>query len=637
VNEVIPEPSLTLVLKKYHQAIKEKKTIRWEETTDYPAGRLTAEVSITPILDADGKCFRLIGVVHNITERKRSEDALRKSEEQWRSLVITIPDFVALLNPEGSYQFLNHYAKGFSEKDIVGKKAYDFIMQESRQLFIDHLKKCVQTKQTQQLEYHAYGSDKSIRWYENFLSPIIQGNRVVNILSLARDITERKLLEEALKKSEESFRNLYENSTVGLYRTTPDGRILLANPTLINMLGYESFKKLAKRNLETDGFKPGYQRSEFKRMVENDTFIQGLDIIWKKKDGSDIYVRESAKAIRDTGGKVKYYEGTVEDITEQKKVEAARQSSEIRYRRLFEAAKDGILILDSDNGRVVDVNPTLVEMLGLSYKEIVDKELWELGFLRDVVSNKTDLRNLEKKGFIRFDSLPLENANGEKLIVEFIINVYEVINEKMIQCNVRDITDKVRVKEAQKASELRYRRLFEAAKDGILILDATSGMVVDVNPFLVELLELTYEDICGKELWELGFFKDIAANKDNFLDLQKKRYIRYKNLPLETASGKKVNVEFISNVYQVNNQKVIQCNIRDISDRAKFEEKLRQNAEELRNRNENLERFNKAAVGRELRMIELKKQINELSQKLGQTTPYPNLDSDSTQPNKKNI
>lgn len=600
VNEVIPEPSLRLVLKNYRLAIKENTTVRWEETTDYPTGRLTGEVSITPILDPDGKCTRLVGVVHDITERKKveeslrrsqqetahanrlllalsgatqaaqrartpeevysamqekmiqmgfnvtvfeltpegkdlrlaytnydsglvhkaekitglsirdylfhprqgssmqcaltqgktvhvadaalavadampravrpfarpvadmlhlepstlaplkvdtetigvlvvtgldlseadnpavaafanqtaiaiqnarlyeqaqheiterkqAEEELRKSEEQWRSLVVTIPDYVALLDPDGAYLFLNHFAEGFSGKDITGKKAYDFINPESKQLFISRLEKCVKTKQTQRLEYQAYGSDKSVRLYEGYLAPIIEGDRVVNILSLAWDITERKSMEVALSKSEESFRNLFENSTVGLYRTTPNGKILLANPALVHMLGYESFKTLAERNLEKDGFEPGYKRGEFKKMVENDTFIQGLEIVWKKKDGSDIYIRESAKAIRHTSGKVQYYEGTVEDITERKKAETARQSSEIRYRRLFEAAKDGILILDSDNGRVIDVNPSLVEMLGISYKEIVDKELWELGFLKISFQTKPIFENWSKK------------------------------------------------------------------------------------------------------------------------------------------------------------------------------------------------------------------------------------------------
>jgi len=129
--------------------------------------------------------------------------------------------------------------------------------------------------------------------------------------------------------------------------------------------------------------------------------------------------------------------------------------------------------------------------------------------------------------------------------------------------------------EALAASELRYRRLFESAKDGILILDADTGAVVDVNPFLLDLLDYPYENFVGKAIWELGFFKDIIANQIHFEELQQNEYIRYEDKPLETSDGRRVDVEFVSNVYLVNNKKVIQCNIRDITKRKRMEEALR--------------------------------------------------------------
>jgi PAS domain S-box-containing protein len=131
-------------------------------------------------------------------------------------------------------------------------------------------------------------------------------------------------------------------------------------------------------------------------------------------------------------------------------------------------------------------------------------------------------------------------------------------------------------------SELRYRRLFESAKEGILILDAETGMIDDVNPYLIDLLGYSHEQFLGKTIWELGFFKDIVANKDKYEELQRKQYIRYEDLPLETADGRRIDVEFISNVYLENIKKVIQCNIRDITERKKEKEKEKEK-EKLRN------------------------------------------------------
>ena len=140
-------------------------------------------------------------------------------------------------------------------------------------------------------------------------------------------------------------------------------------------------------------------------------------------------------------------------------------------------------------------------------------------------------------------------------------------------------------------SERRYRRLFEAARDGILILNAETGMVVEVNPYLVELLGVTREVFLGKKVWELGFFKDLVSNEANFLELQTKQYIRYEDMALEGYDGKRHEVEFVSNVYLENERKVIQCNIRDISERKRAEEVLWKSSEELARINSELARF----------------------------------------------
>lgn len=138
-------------------------------------------------------------------------------------------------------------------------------------------------------------------------------------------------------------------------------------------------------------------------------------------------------------------------------------------------------------------------------------------------------------------------------------------------------------------SELRYRRLFEAAQDGILILNGDTGDIIDANPFLQKMLEYSGKELMGKKLWQIGTFKDVADSKAAFSVLKKEGYIRYRDLPLETKGGRKIDVEFVSNLYKVGQLRVIQCNIRDITDRITIENSQKKTTAAMLNVMEDLE------------------------------------------------
>ena len=134
--------------------------------------------------------------------------------------------------------------------------------------------------------------------------------------------------------------------------------------------------------------------------------------------------------------------------------------------------------------------------------------------------------------------------------------------------------------DALQISELRFRRLFESAQDGILLLNAETGIIEEINPYLVKLLGYTHEQIVGKALWDIGPFRDVPQARQAFVDLQRVGYIRYEHLPLQTASGTLVDVEFVSNRYDCGDFAVIQCNVRDITDRVHSAQALRHSLEQ---------------------------------------------------------
>jgi PAS domain S-box-containing protein len=237
-----------------------------------------------------------------------------------------------------------------------------------------------------------------------------------------------------------------------------------------------------------------------------------------------------------------------------------------KYTELYDFAPSGYFTLSRD-GEIIELNLSGANML---CKERLHLKESQFGFF---VSEQTlPFFNLfMDKIFFTNNKETCEvtlSINGNSNIDVYLCGIATENGEKCI-INAVDITERKRAEHKLSNSEIRYRRVFETAKDGILILNAETGKILDVNPFLIELLDYTRDQFIEKAIWEIGFFKDIAANRDKFLELQQKEYVRYENLPLQTANGTKINVEFVSNVYYENANKVIQCNIRDTSNRKK--------------------------------------------------------------------
>jgi PAS domain S-box-containing protein len=152
------------------------------------------------------------------------------------------------------------------------------------------------------------------------------------------------------------------------------------------------------------------------------------------------------------------------------------------------------------------------------------------------------------------------------------------------QAETRTEEAETRSEQAIRDSEISYRRLFEATKDGILILDADTGRINDVNPFLIEMMGYSHGELVGVPIWELGLFKHIVANKSRFDQMRQQGYELSENLSLETKAGRKVAVEFVSNVYKAGDRHAIQCNVRDITERKRVEDQIRVHNVELEQR-----------------------------------------------------
>ncbi|MDH4239064.1 MAG: PAS domain S-box protein [Phycisphaerae bacterium] len=300
----------------------------------------------TPVKDEQGYAVGVLGIFWDITEHKRAEDALRESEERYRILVENQTDMVVKFNLDGVLLFVSpSYCKifGKSQDDLIGNRFMPLIHEQDRERVAELLKNVYKPPYTAYVEERALTKD-GWRWQAWLSTAVLNSEKKAEaVIGVGRDITDRKRAEDALRESEKRFREIFENTAVGVYRTTPDGQILMANPALVHMLGYSSFEKLSKRNLEEEGFEPQYKRSMFKEEIEREGRIVSSESIWITQDGKRLYVIENARAVRDKDGKTLYYEGTVENITKSKQAEEELDMFRERMARAERLASVGTL------------------------------------------------------------------------------------------------------------------------------------------------------------------------------------------------------------------------------------------------------------------------------------------------------
>jgi PAS domain S-box-containing protein len=301
----------------------------------------------------------------------------------------------------------------------------------------------------------------------------------------------------------------------------------------------------------------------------------------------------------------------------ERRVEEALRQSEERFRLLVEGVEDYAIFMLSPQGRVVSWNKGAERIKGYKFDEIIGKHFSCFYPPEAIAQGKPEreLRTAVEEGHMHDEGWRVRK-DGQHFWASVVITALFDVNGCLqgFAKITRDMSERERIERALyeknvelaeartkeveersaqaetksqrrlRASELSYRRLFEAAKDGILILDADTGRITDANPSLVELLGYSLREMLGKTVGELSPFKDIQPNREMLERLQQYGYVRYEDLPLETADHRHIAVEFVSNVYQAGDKRVIQCDIRDITARKRSEDEIRDYNAELEER-----------------------------------------------------
>lgn len=484
-------------------------------------------------VDEKGNFVESLAVFTDITERKRAEQELLRIG----TAIEQTADWVVITDKDGTIQYINPaFTKisGFSKEEALGKTPR--ILKSGHHppppKIYETLWETILRGEIFSTTFTNKRKDGKLIYEYETITPIKdkEGN-ITHFVSTGKEITEQRRAEEALKESEERFRSIYENSTIGLYRTTPDGEIILANPALVKLLGYSSFEELAIRNLEKEGFERTYERKLFLEQIEKNGKVIGLESAWNRKDGLVIYVRESARAYHDSNGKALYYDGTVEDITEHKHAEEEIISQKNRFAQLFDNSPIAIASLD-DQDKIAFINEAFSNLFGYYLEEIKGKSINDLIVPNELKEEAKRYLDQTHEGS-QINKESYRRRKDGNLVYVQIVGVPVIINEKTVgvykmymDLTQRKISEEELINAKEKAEEMsRLKSNFlmnmnhelRTPLNGIMgYADLLTSQLVD--PEQIEMTQGIYDS--GMRLSEtLNFILDLSKAETDTIEV----------------------------------------------------------------------------------------------------------------------
>jgi PAS domain S-box-containing protein len=425
-------------MKEFHKRQAETQMVQVESSYNRSLLKLMVILALTQLVSV---------IAARMVQRNAMIGTVQRSESRMREVIESINEGMCVIGPDDRIEMWNAAAEEIwrrSRGEVLGKKLLDLFPDLLDTPLPEAVAASRSTQEAQtiaELQLNVRGEEAQQEVFETRVFPFEGGTTI-----FFSDVTERKRAEEARRESEQRYRNLFENASVGIYRTTPEGRILMANPTLVKMLGFETFEQMSQQNLENNDNITSYQRHRFKDLMDRYGEVRGLDAEFRRRDGTIVFVRENGRAMRGPDGLVAYYEGTIEDVSDRKLAENALRESEALFDSLINSLPQNIFCKGHD-GRFTFGNKKFCESLGISLDQLIGKTDTDLFSRRRAEKHRAEDRRVlagevldvieESTGrdgrprYIRAVKSPRYDASGEIAGVQGIF--WDVTEEKLAE------------------------------------------------------------------------------------------------------------------------------------------------------------------------------------------------------------
>jgi PAS domain S-box-containing protein len=469
--------SLDLAKASFSKHIKGEDVAPYECILITKKGKRVTAIITTKLIQYNGD-NAILGILTDITERKQAEEVLKISEENYKTIFENLPFVGLTFDRKGRLLEANKRAEeitGLSLKDFKGKSFSKFGLLGKRDLFIafTEFRKNLQGKVTDGTVYHPKIKDGREILLELVGIPIKENGEVKSVLVVGDDITERKQAVEALKVSERKYKDLVKNLSVGVYRNTPGpkGKFIEVNPAIVKIFGYDSREEFLRLNVSQLYQNPG-ARKEFNQKMKKDGLVKNAEIKLKRKDGTTFWGSVTAVAIRDGKGKIKYYDGIIEDITERKHAAEELKYMHKIYHETIENAQGVPYRLNYADNTYEFIGEGCEELLGIPPHELTFGKLRNMVKQIAVVDPKSPSDPLEyirafRRGKLkRYQAdLQIVTPTGDtKWVSDCSVPILDEKKESVIGSLgiLQDITERKRTEEALTEANARLQTLQEA-------------------------------------------------------------------------------------------------------------------------------------------------------------------------------